>query len=43
MLTAFHFIANWTKWYRVLRYRNGLGVSASVRYGIWLARSAASL
>lgn len=29
----------WRKWYYVLRYRMGLGRLASVRFGLWLARS----
>jgi len=29
---------NWTKSYGILRYRNGLGLLASLRYGLWLAR-----
>ncbi|PYS62133.1 MAG: hypothetical protein DMF76_09410 [Acidobacteria bacterium] len=33
------FIREWSKWYRVLRYRKGFGLLDSVRYGLWLAHS----
>jgi hypothetical protein len=33
------FLRNWSKWYRVLRYRKGFGILDSVRYGLWLAHS----
>jgi len=33
------FISEWSKWYRVLRYRKGFGLLDSVRYGLWLAHS----
>jgi hypothetical protein len=39
MFSTFSFIAKWTRWYHVLRDRNGFGRFHSVRYGLWLARS----
>jgi hypothetical protein len=33
------FASKWVRWYGVLRYRNGFSLAASVRYGLWLARS----
>jgi hypothetical protein len=39
MFLTFSFIDKWKWWYRVLRYRKGLGRLDSVRYGLWLARS----
>jgi hypothetical protein len=33
------FTRKWVRWYRVLRYANTLGFVASLRYGLWLARS----
>ncbi len=35
------FASRWNRWYRVLRYRKGFGLSDSVRYGLWLARGCA--
>ena len=32
-------LRSWNAWYRVLRYRNGVGFVESVRYALWLARS----
>jgi len=32
------FLAWWKKWYRVLRYRKGFGLSDSMRFGLWLVR-----
>ena len=34
-------MANWNKWYRALRYRNGFGLFDSVRFALWLARGGA--
>ena len=39
MVQIFTFAREWSKWYRVLRYRKGFGLLDSVRYGLWLARS----
>jgi hypothetical protein len=39
MFLTLSFIGKWKWWYRVLRYREGLGRLHSVRYGLWLARS----
>jgi len=39
MSLVFKLFRGWNKWYRVLRYRNGLGLLDSVRYGLWLAHS----
>jgi len=39
MSSVLLFIANWSKWYRVLRCHKGFGVLDSVRFGLWLARS----
>jgi hypothetical protein len=39
MSSIWIFVAKWSKWYKVLRYRKGLGLSDSVRNGLWLARS----
>ena len=39
MFTVLSFIGKWKQWYRVLRYSRGLGPYASVRFGLWLARS----
>ena len=33
------FASEWVRWYRVLRYAKALSFFASVRYGLWLARS----
>jgi hypothetical protein len=33
------FASNWVRWYRVLRYAKAFTLVASVRYGLWLARS----
>lgn len=33
------FARKWVHWYRVLRYGKGFSFVASVRYGLWLARS----
>jgi hypothetical protein len=38
MSSALIFTSNWTKWYRVLRYRKGFGLIDSVRFSLWLAR-----
>jgi hypothetical protein len=38
MSSILTFAANWNKWYRVLRYRNGLGLFDSLRFGLWLTR-----
>jgi hypothetical protein len=32
------FTADWSKWYRVLRYRKGFGRFDSVRFALWLVR-----
>jgi hypothetical protein len=39
MFSILSFIGKWTRWYHVLRDRNGFGRFHSVRYGLWLARS----
>ena len=31
--------SKWVRWYRVLRYAKAFSFFASVRYGLWLARS----
>jgi hypothetical protein len=33
------FAGTWGRWYRVLRYAKAFSLVASVRYGLWLARS----
>jgi hypothetical protein len=33
------FASKWVRWYRVLRYAKAFSFFASVRYGLWLARS----
>ena len=33
------FAGTWGRWYRVLRYAKAFSFVASVRYGLWLARS----
>ena len=33
------FARKWVGWYRVLRYDKAFTFVASVRYGLWLARS----
>ena len=33
------FTRKWVRWYRVLRYGKAFSFFASVRYGLWLARS----
>jgi len=33
------FASKWVRWYGVLRYAKALSFFASVRYGLWLARS----
>jgi len=38
MTTTLEFIRKWKASYRVLRGRNGFGLFASVRYGLWLAQ-----
>lgn len=38
MFAILSFVRKWNQWYRVLRYRNGLGRLDSARYGLWLAR-----
>jgi hypothetical protein len=38
MFSNLSFIGKWNQWYRVLRFRRGLGRLDSVRYGLWLAR-----
>jgi hypothetical protein len=37
MFSTLSFIGKWTRWYHVLRDRNGFGRFHSVRYGLWLA------
>lgn len=39
MATTLKFVRKWQASYEVLRRRNGFGLFASVRYGLWLARS----
>jgi len=39
MLLIFIFTRKWSRWYGVLRYRNGFGLFESVRYGLWLSLS----
>ena len=39
MSSILTFTMTWKKWYRVLRYRKGLGLLDSMRFGLWLARS----
>ena len=31
--------SKWVRWYGVLRHANAFSFFASVRYGLWLARS----
>ena len=33
------FASKWVRWYCVLRHAKAFGFFASVRYGLWLARS----
>jgi len=33
------FVRKWVQWYRVLRYAKAFHFVASVRCGLWLARS----
>ncbi len=33
------FTRKWVRWYRVLRYGKAFSSFASVRHGLWLARS----
>lgn len=42
MSTVLIFMANWRKWQRVLRCRNGFGLIDSVRFGLWLARGSSA-
>jgi hypothetical protein len=39
MAATLTLIRKWKASYQVLHYRNGFGFIASVRYGLWLARS----
>ena len=39
MSTILEFGTHWLRWYRVLRYAKAFGLVASVRFGLWLARS----
>ena len=39
MSLIFAFTSKWVRWYRVLRYGKAFSFIASVRYGLWLARS----
>jgi hypothetical protein len=39
MSTILVFATNWLRWYRVLRYAKAFSLVASVRFGLWLARS----
>ena len=39
MSVIFTFASKWVRWYRVLRYAKAFSFAASVRYGLWLARS----
>jgi len=39
MSTILGFATNWLRWYRVLRYAEAFSLVASVRFGLWLARS----
>ena len=39
MATTLKLVRKWKASYEVLRRRNGFGFLASVRYGLWLARS----
>jgi hypothetical protein len=39
MAAMVNLIRKWKASYQVLHYRNGFGFFASVRYGLWLARS----
>ena len=39
MSTILEFATNWLRWYRVLRYAKAFSLIASVRFGLWLARS----
>jgi hypothetical protein len=38
--SIFMFARKWSEWYRVLRNCKGFGPFDSVRYGLWLTRSA---
>ena len=38
MSWVLNFTATWNKWYRVLRYRKGLGLFDSLRFALWLTR-----
>ena len=38
MFSILSLISKWKQWYRVLHYRKGFGLFASVRLGLWLAR-----
>ena len=33
------FVCKWRQWYRVLHHVKGFSLAASVRHGLWLARS----
>ena len=39
MSVILKFASKWVRWYRVLRYAKAFSFGASVRYGLWLARS----
>ena len=39
MFAILSFVRKWKQWYRVLRYRKGLALLDSVRYGFCLAHS----
>jgi hypothetical protein len=39
MVQILTFAREWSKWYRVLRQRKGLGLLDSLRYSHWLALS----
>ena len=39
MAATLNLIRKWKASYQVLHHRNGFGFSASVHYGLWLARS----
>lgn len=39
MSLILEFARNWVRWYGVLRYEKAFTFVASLRYGLWLARS----
>ena len=39
MSVILRFASKWVQWYCVLRYAKAFSFFASVRYGLWLARS----